>query len=569
MTSAVGTASRAVRVGRAVGLAALYAALFLFRLATAAITNDDYLHLSTAQQVVLGAVPVRDFLDPGELLFYVTSAAAQVVLGRSMLSEVLLDAVFLSLGQVLVFALAARAARSVAVGLLAAAFPVVIVARLYSYPKTFLYAVALALVWHYLDTRRLRVLWALSLWTGLAFLFRHDHGAYIGVTVAVMIAVAHGRDRTALARALVHFGLPLVVLLIPFFVFLHVNGGVPFYLRNTLDTARGEYARTAGQFPAFHVEWTGVLPLPAPPLPGETDPNVTAWHYYVTVALPPLTLLLLASDWVRRRRADARAVWRGMDQEGAKLVCAAVLGALMHVYLLRAKSDSAIADVSALTGVLGAWLLARGLGAGWHGARRLLGLEPQRSWVGACAGLAAMVLAACIYAVTIRYLLDTAGGDGARTFARVVASGGDPLSPRLESLRAMTAPYDHEGARYLFACTAETDRVLITSGYRPELYYAAGRGFAAGRLYFLNSLAPSPEFKAFSLDRLRAERVPIALMDPEDSEFMDEFQGLYQYVRQHYRPAGQVEFWDDRFDVLVDARIPPTGTWAQRLPCYR
>ena len=92
------------------------------------------------------------------------------------------------------------------------------------------------------------MLWALSLWTGLAFLFRHDHGAYIGVTAA-----RDDRDR-ARARShrrwrasLVHFGVPIVVLLIPFLVFLQVNGGLPFYLRSTLDTARGEYARTAGQ----------------------------------------------------------------------------------------------------------------------------------------------------------------------------------------------------------------------------------------------------------------------------------------------------------------------------------
>jgi hypothetical protein len=77
------------------GPAILFVALFLFRIATASITNDDYLHLSTAQQVVLGAVPVRDFLDPGELLFYSTSAAGQVLHGRSLLSEVLVDAFLL------------------------------------------------------------------------------------------------------------------------------------------------------------------------------------------------------------------------------------------------------------------------------------------------------------------------------------------------------------------------------------------------------------------------------------------------------------------------------------------
>jgi hypothetical protein len=569
MDSAVGTTSRAGRVGRVVGVAALFAALFLFRLSTASITNDDYLHLSTAQQVVIGAVPVRDFIDPGELLFYLTSAAAQVLLGRSMLSEVLLDAFLLSLGQVLVFVVAARAARSVVVGLLVAAIPVVIVERLYSYPKTFLYAVALVLMWRYIDTKRLRVLWALSVWTGLAFLFRHDHGGYIGVTAVVMIAIAHGRDRPGLARALAHFGVPLVLMLVPFFVFLHLNGGIPFYVRSMLDTARGEYTRTVGAFPSFHLTWSGLLPWPVPAPPRELDPNVTAWNYYVTVAMAPLTLLVLAGDWLRRRGAAAQPEWRGMDHEASKLACAAVLGALMHVYLLRAKSDSAIADVSALTAVLGAWLLARGVAAGWNGGRRILGLEPRRSWVGACAGLAGMVVAVGVYAVTARTLRDGPVGDGARAFARTLAAGDNPLSGRLESLRRMTAPYDYEGARYLFECTAETDRVLITSGYRPELYYAAGRGFAAGRVYYLSSLAPAPEFKAFSLNRLRAERVPIALMNPEDHEFMEVFPGLDQHLQQHYRAAGQVEFWSGRFDVLVDARIPPSGTWAEGLPCYR
>src|ERR1044071_1361375 len=109
------------------GLAVLFVVLFFFRIATATITNDDYLHLSTAQQLLLGAVPVRDFLDPGELLFYSTSAAAQLLLGRSVLSEVLLDAALLSIGQLVAFVLAARAARSAVIGLIAALFPVVIV----------------------------------------------------------------------------------------------------------------------------------------------------------------------------------------------------------------------------------------------------------------------------------------------------------------------------------------------------------------------------------------------------------------------------------------------------------
>jgi hypothetical protein len=538
---------------RLAGLGAMFVALFLFHLATASITNDDYLHLSTAQQVLLGGVPVRDFLDPGELLFYSTSAAAQRLFGRSVLSEVLLDACLLSIGQVLVFALAARAARSTAVGLVAAIVPVVLVSRLYSYPKTFLYVVALALAWRYLDTRRREVLWALSFWTGLSFLFRHDHGAYIGVMAAVTIAFAQWRDRPAFTRALGEFAVPLALVVIPFVVFVQLNGGLSFYLRSMLDTARGEYERTVGAVPVFRLVWDGLLPMPAPGPPGEADPNATAWLYWVTVSMPPLTLFVLAFDWVRRRRGDVLA-WHGMDHEAAKLVSAALLAVLTHIYLLRARSESAIADVSALTAVLAAWLLARALFA----ARGRT-----------VSGLLAAAMAVGIYAGTVRYVRVTPGGDSAETFVRRLAGGVNPLPERLERLRAMTPPYDDDGARYVFACTAESDRLLITSGYRPELYYAAGRGFAAGRLYYLNSLAPSPEFKAFSLDRLRAERVPIVLMDPEDGEFADQFRDMHAHVRQHYRAAGRIEFLGVAFDVLVDSRIVPARTWTNGLPCFR
>jgi hypothetical protein len=259
-----------------------------------------------------------------------------------------------------------------------------------------------------------------------------------------------------------------------------------------------------------------------------------------------------------------------MDHEAAKLTSAAVLAVLMHTYLLRAKSDSAIADVSAVTAVLGAWLLARGLAAGWRGARRLAGPDPRGTRAGACVGIASSVATVTVYVVTMQYLEHTPGGDQARSFSQTLAAGNDVLE-NVERLRRMKAPYPDAGpgARYLFTCTAETDRVLISSGYKPELYYAAGRGFAAGRVYYLNSLAPAPEFKTFSLERLRAERVPIALLDPDDDEFRREFQQLDGFIREHYHPAGNVEFWGKRFEVLADSRIPRTRGWEDGLPCYR
>jgi len=45
-------------------------------LTTKGLTNDHYMYLGWAQQVQLGDVPGRDFVDPGMPLQYMLSAAA-------------------------------------------------------------------------------------------------------------------------------------------------------------------------------------------------------------------------------------------------------------------------------------------------------------------------------------------------------------------------------------------------------------------------------------------------------------------------------------------------------------
>src|SRR2546425_8523097 len=64
---------------------------FLYRyLSYDGFTNDHYVHLSRAQQILLGDVPVRDFVDPGLPLMYYASAAFQLAFGRTALSEAVL-----------------------------------------------------------------------------------------------------------------------------------------------------------------------------------------------------------------------------------------------------------------------------------------------------------------------------------------------------------------------------------------------------------------------------------------------------------------------------------------------
>jgi len=530
---------------------AVTAAALLFRLATASIVNDDYLHLSVAQQIVLGDVPVRDFIDPGEFLFNYTSAAAQMLLGRRMLSEVLLDIVFLALGHGLVFVLAWRASGSWILALLVTVLSVVLVTRLYSYPKIFLYALALVTIWKYADDRRSRTLLWASVFTAVAFLFRHDHGARVGIAMAAMLVMAHWADGwRVIARKILMFGGATVSLLLPFLVFVQLQGTGFSYWRNMLESGRTEYQRTVGPVPRFHFDPAGML---------LDEQNALAWLYYLTILLPWLTLIILARDVYRERSGGADGRASPMRHEAQKMAAAAVLAVAMHLYLLRAASESAIADVSTTTAVLGAWLLARGLGPAVRRSARW-----TRTIGPAIASLA-------VIAGTLALIPSTEGGAAVRALVADMRGDERGVFRRIDEFRRMAAPYEDEGARYVFACTAESDRLLVASSYAPHAYYAAGRGFAAGRHYFLVSLGPSPELHAFSAERLREQRVPIVLVNPPDYDaFAKGYESIHQYLVEHYRDAGTTTFDDSEIKVLVDTRIQPVGTWGpQSLPCFR
>ncbi len=602
--------SRWMRSRHMVAAGGIFVAAFLFRLSTFSLTNDDYLHLSLAQQVLLGDVPVRDFIDPGEFLFYYLSAAVQFLFGRHLLSEVILDALLLAVGYTFIFLLASHASRSCAVGVLVTTIAVLLMPRLYSYPKVLLYGVAVSVIWRYIERRGTRELVVLAVWTAVAFLFRHDHGTYIAAASCVMLAVTHwDRDWREAARKVLHFGSVIALLLLPFFIFLQVNGGAISYWRNTLATGRAEYERTVGPYPPFlvspritriTVRWAAGVDEPArgaleerfhlaapeqlgagawqytltdastqniaalvrEPAVDDTggldrsrftvtarviEPNLSAWFYYLTLILPPLAIVTL----VRTTRDTSPPT---MEHEREKIASIAMLAALMHLFLLRSATPGAVADVSAVTAVLGAWLLRRGL----------------MPWPGVAAWpLARAVLTLAMLAGTLAVTWRTSGADALqRLVATLEDDGIGPIMERLNGLRQSSAPFADAGASYVFDCTEEGDRLLVT-GYVPTLYYKSGRGFAAGRPYFLPSFAPLPEGERFSLERLMQQRVPIVLAESDGGTFAS-FPSIDEYVRRYFRRAGTIQFEGAMFDVLVDVRIPPACSYgSERLPCFR
>ena len=89
------------------------------------------------------------------------------------------------------------------------------------------------------------------------------------------------------------------------------------------------------------------------------EANATAWFYYATVSLPPLSLIVLGMKrfgWLSSQSA--------LQCEAPKILTAAVYCLILHQALIRGSLDSRLADVSTPTAVLGAWLLGQALTQG-------------------------------------------------------------------------------------------------------------------------------------------------------------------------------------------------------------
>ena len=129
------------------------------------LSNDHYMHLAWAQQVLFGQVPGRDFVDPGMPLMYTLSALVQWM-SPGPFSEAALTCALLAVAAGVTFVVAADLTGSIVVGTIAALFEIALYPRLYSYPKILVPAVALLLIQQYVRRPGRRGLLLLAIWTG-------------------------------------------------------------------------------------------------------------------------------------------------------------------------------------------------------------------------------------------------------------------------------------------------------------------------------------------------------------------------------------------------------------------
>jgi hypothetical protein len=233
-----------------IGIAFLVAAAFRW-LTLTEFLNDHFDHVALAQQLRLGAFPVRDFVDEGMPLTYLVSAAAWGLVNAPFLSEAIIVAVAFALAASLSFRVAALTSRSLTAATLAVVAQIALYPRSYSYPKLLVQAIAITVAWWAVQQLTARRITALAAATALGYYFRHDHAVYLGIATIVLVVVAQWRSGVPVVmRSLALYAVAATMFVLPHLVYVQWAVGVPTYLAIARQYVSSEASTGPYQLPA-------------------------------------------------------------------------------------------------------------------------------------------------------------------------------------------------------------------------------------------------------------------------------------------------------------------------------
>ena len=519
-------------------LAALFLLTMIFRFAHLAsgFPNDHFLFLAGAQQMLMGDWPTRDFLDPGFPLMFGAAALAQLFLGQTLFAEAVLVSVSFALAAVFTALAVRELTGSRVLALLAALLEIAIVPRTYGYPKLLAYSAAVFLLQRYVTRPTTGGLLALAASIVTAFLFRHDHGIYLGIAGALAAWLAGPRGWTdRLRRSSTLVGL-VVLLAAPYLVYVQVNGGVWAYLQTGLEFRAAELRRQ-------ELAW-----------PESFDEPLQAMMIYEYWAIPIVAWLLL---FVRRHREDAGTTV-------ARLAPILTVALLVNWTFLRSPFHTRLPDAIVPAVVAGSWLVA----CAWRARHPWI-------WRPVSALFLAAVASSVLSVGRIDEELDRTGllDEGiswretlGATRAALQARHGDGQLPS----RAATALVPFYA--YVDRCTRPEHR-LLTVGNIAEVPVFARRAFAGGQIAFLGGYYDSENYQRLALRRLAQQVVPLVLIPGEAyaGDFGRGFPLLAAYVNSRYVPLGTYgEDAGTSIQVLFDRTLTVSAPDAETgWPCLK
>ena len=215
-----------------VGMALTFLAVAAFRwLTLSEFLNDHFDHVALAQQIRLGALPLRDFVDEGMPLMYLVSAAAWSIVKVPFLAEAIIVAVAFAVAAALSFRAAALISHSVLAATIATVAQAAVYPRTYSYPKLLVQALAITVAWWAVTHLTVRRIATLSAATAVGYYFRHDHALYLGVATIALLVVAQWRSGlAAVARSVAIYTGFAAAFVLPHLLYVQWAVGVPTYV---------------------------------------------------------------------------------------------------------------------------------------------------------------------------------------------------------------------------------------------------------------------------------------------------------------------------------------------------
>ena len=240
------------------------AGTFLLRWLTLDFDNDYFMHMAWAADMLRGQWPVRDFVEPGFPLQTFLAYAGLRYGGYQLSWEGFIACAFISISAALTYVLCRRMEvpqwlSFVAVVIAVATFP-----RLYTYPKAFVYPFAMWALLCYQSHPNPRSLFLIVLGTAAAFLFRHDHGAWIVTATLIGLAFCHWRDPKFLARTVVAYGIASVVMVSPWIVWVALSGHAGQYWSFLAERGEGLTNRARLPLQTFEFDFSAPIVAIAP-----------------------------------------------------------------------------------------------------------------------------------------------------------------------------------------------------------------------------------------------------------------------------------------------------------------
>lgn len=481
---------------------------FVFRFLTSgAIENDHFIMLARAYQVLHGDWPVRDFEDPGQPLAYLVSTAAAAAFGPTLLVNVALSILFLSVTAAMTYVLALRATGSTLAAIAAAVITIVIPPRMYNTTKIVVPVVAIWLAWRYDDVPTMPWLAALAGWTAVAFLLRHDYAVYTTVSAALLLAIRHAQNRREMLMRLAMFGVLSLLLASPWLLYVQWFEGIPAYFAAALRFTEAEGQRTADWAPSA--------------------------LFFAMTAIPVTGLLV--------------SPHRGPRLTGVQIASASILVLLIDIAFLRDVVRARIPDVIAPTVVVIAAVAGHLLSSRGVTRSALVLLSAGVLWT----------VVPVMQHRTVPPGLATAARRAIQVTRRLASASPDiQPDPTLAPLIA-----------YLQRCTLPSHRVLV-SGFGPEIPVLAHRPFAGGLSSWIPGYYESAADVSRALERLNREQVGAAVMLDGSAVFVRSWPGLGQWIEGHHFQEHAVPAINPRIRVWLPGFPPnapvdgPTG-----LPC--